>query len=112
LKKYFLSISVLICFWFSFAAAADHKTVVASDDIEWNQFSVASLGYPHTDLEIVHHITRVNSTVRQQSLPGFIGAVEPIFPVELCSTTGNNDLSSTCASKQYLSHIYPSHNFW
>ena len=75
-------------------------------------FTIAATGYPHSEFEPNRHTVSVNSGFRQQTLPGFIESAEPADRPFYKGCLPNKKNTSHISSKQYLFHIYPSHNFW
>jgi len=113
-KKYFLFISLLAYFFPAVAGAgkASFHTPCTSCLVETNAFTILTAEYPHSEFEVNSRTVFANSNFRQQSSPGFIDAseagVKPFHQKGLPNRRNTFHISS----KQYLLHIYPSHNFW
>ncbi len=80
--------------------------------VETNGYTLLSSEYPHSELVFNTHTVLANSGYRHQTLPGFITAAasseRPFRNIKLRNSGNKSHISS----KQYLFHIYPSHNFW
>jgi hypothetical protein len=115
MRKYFLFISTLFCFLAAVAGTGNcnaRKTFSSISSIEGNLYSPLSVSYPHTELEVNSHSASINSIGRQQSLQSFTPTAEfpdCYFPFSILYIKEN---ASNLSFKQYLFHIYPSHNFW
>jgi hypothetical protein len=107
-KKYFLFILSVICFLLSFAG--DHQPATAA--AEQDRYSFSSLQYPHTELEIAHNNISVHSNCRQQAFPLFADRASLVLHKDNAKGKFDFDIASFLSHKRYLSHIYPSHNFW
>jgi len=112
-KKCVLFISLLVYFLPAVSGngnASFHKSF--SLTVETNGYALLSSEYPHSAFVFNTHIVVANSGYRHQILPGFITAAasseRPFRNIKLRNSGNKSHISS----KQYLFHIYPSHNFW
>jgi hypothetical protein len=110
-KKSFLFISILLCFCKAFAGNHTVQKAAVVSSGEKDGYSFHAVNYPHTEYEINAHAASVYHSYRQQNLQNFIAADEQVQhcfhnqfakPLEIFSPV----------FRQYLFHIYPSHNFW
>jgi hypothetical protein len=110
-KKCVLFILLLLYFLPAFSGngnASFHK----SFSLTVETYTQLSSEYPHSQFVFNTHTVLANSGYRHQIVPGFIttaASSERPFPNNELRNCGNKSHSS---SKQYLFHIYPSHNFW
>jgi hypothetical protein len=112
-KKCLLFISLLVYFLPAVSGnenASFHKSFSLS--VEANGYTLLYSEYPHSELVFNTHTVLISSGNRHQILPGFITAAasseRPFQNKEMPSAYSKSHISS----KQYLFHIYPSHNFW
>jgi len=106
---------LILLFFVSYAGTVNHfsgKTSLTASQIDESDYSANSLQYPHTELEISQHSVVVNSIGRSQSFSGCINAaIATDFDESSFLPQVKEDLFNF-SFKNYLSHIYPSHNFW
>jgi len=113
-RKYFLSIVVFFCFLIAISSAGNSSaqkfTAVAVT--QGDLYSALSVNYPHSEFEVNCHPISANTSSRQQNLHGFLFFSE--FTDRRFHSNLNKDIATVnhIFSKQYLDHIYPSHNFW
>jgi len=113
-KKYFLSISILFCFLIAVSGTGKCSVSELGSAIsfEWNGCSILEVNYPHTEFEVNHHNISVSNNCHQQKQQNSIVAAEFSDRYFHKSYKQHNESSCNLACKQYLTHIYPSHNFW
>jgi hypothetical protein len=116
-KKYNLPILVAISLLLVLIIA-DFFSVVKADTFtsipdKENIYSDSTFGYPHTGTEICSFHTSAVSQANNgfKKLFGYVSY--DIKRAYNCIFNSSSDCSSRYIFlKQYLSHIYPSHNFW
>lgn len=112
-KKSLFFISILICCCEAFAGTTN--SVWRKPDFlsqrEKEQYTARAVNNPNSEFEINYHVVSVSSNCRQQSGPVFAGITETasVFHEKLANIP---ELFHQVFCKQYLAHIYPSHNFW
>jgi hypothetical protein len=113
-KKYFLFISILLCFCEVFAGSALSQVQSRSwvSPAGAGLYSTLAASYPHTEAEPSNRSASVVNSVRQHTGHGVIGAIEQLQQIDHKAFVKVPVCSSPLFCKQYLSHIYPSHNFW
>jgi len=114
MKKYFLILPIIVYFLLVVAGTGNsgtQKLVLGHQDVN-SLYTIAEANYPHTELEVNHQSVSVNSSSRHQVPQNFVAATENVhhsFPIEL---GWDNKRFPNISAKQYLDHIYPTHNFW
>jgi hypothetical protein len=112
LKKFLLVISVLLCLCKAFAGGAIFQKQAAVSPFQNGLYSLAAVNYPHTEFDIHYQNVSTSNNCRQQNLHSFTATAESIqyYSQQLFANTTEPFKQVWC--KQYLSHIYPTHNFW
>jgi hypothetical protein len=118
MKKY--SLYILICgFILSLVStgnvfSADARARPGASFLQANQTSLSSVQFPH-DKPALHASNRTNATGnfhRIQGGPAFLSHSEFRLTHALAALTSNIAGTANFSFKDYLNHIYPSHNFW
>jgi hypothetical protein len=113
LKKSLLVISVLLCLCKAFAGGnAILQKQAAVSPFQNDLYSLAAVNYPHTEFEIHYQNVSTSNNCRQQNLQSFTATAESVqySSQQLFANTTETFKQVWC--KQYLSHIYPTHNSW
>ena len=117
-KKILLPILILFCYLLALLNAGDlsFQKTISSPSLcaEELSFSNYSSGIPETDHELIslqHFVARTGNS----RFPSLIGelSLELISNRDHYSNRNQRiDVEESHSAKKYLSHIYPSHNFW
>jgi hypothetical protein len=116
-KKFCLAILILCCYLAALFNAGDvssQKTFSSSISNVELSYSNYSSGLPETDHELnnlQHFVARTGSS-RVQMLMGDLSLVTISKRNLFKNKIQFLDDQETFPSKEYLNHIYPSHNFW
>ena len=112
LKKKLLFILWLFCIAITVSGFCNNKnSLVGADDV-LSQCSVATVKYPHTELNVSYNSVNIAGSYKTHNHPNFIPGFQFTKSISLCSLRSNNEYLADFPSKRYLLHIYPSHNFW
>jgi hypothetical protein len=113
-KRYLLFISILLCFCEAFAGPTTSRIQSRSfvSPAGAGLYSTLAANYPHTEAEPSHRAASVVNNGRQHTGNGSIRVLEPLRQIDHHSLVIPSIVSSPVFCKEYLSHIYPSHNFW
>lgn len=113
-KKCLVFISILLCFCEVFAGATNYagEKAVSISLNEKESYSVRAVNHPNSELEVSYHVVSASSHCRQQNGPGFVGFSAPGQSSSCKKLANTFERSGQVFCKQYLTHIYPSHNFW
>ncbi len=118
MKKYWFPIllicSILLVFISAGNAPAKETNNAASQLGKANHHSDFNFTYPHTELKIQSRqsLTATNRNHRFQSFSGYITPEAYLRGDYSDCSLQNKDYEAGIYFKKYLSHIYPSHNFW
>ncbi|MBD0286039.1 MAG: hypothetical protein M3342_12900 [Bacteroidota bacterium] len=87
---------------------------VASQFRQVNNYSDAYFNHPHKELKVQYgqRRTALNRTYRPQSFLDAASFEDYRYAAHFNNTGQSKDYESCSRCKAYLSHIYPSHNFW
>jgi hypothetical protein len=113
-KKSLLFISVLLCFCEVFGGARNSavpKPAFVSQG-EQGLYSALAANDSHHGFEINYRTVSASSNCRQQNGQSFIGTSEPVHYSSHKRFADTAEAFTQVSCKQYLAHIYPSHNFW
>jgi len=106
---------ILICgFILSLLQPGDVFSAKSASLSRGNQIAASSIQFPHTELELHGNqwTNAAGSSYRIQGGPASLShsnfRLAHAFSMQLVNTVSTDNLSF----KDYLSHIYPSHNFW
>lgn len=82
--------------------------------IRTNALSASWLHLPHTELEVYTHSTlgAMGQAFRNLTDPGYLPFADFRLPAQSAFIAENVPAEKSFSCKEYLSHIYPSHNFW
>lgn len=111
MRKYWLSISLLPVFLLCFTGS-NGQGAHASAPQQGKDASVLAAHCAHSEIEIPHSFISAGNPIRTQSPHNLIdpgpAAAQVIGEVHHV----DGEPLPVCPFKQYLFHIYPSHNFW
>jgi len=118
-KKLF-SISFFLIFCFTLTFLNGSKPAIAGTNVLFSSFhpshsfSDLSFNHPNSEIEIgsIHNSTASHGTHGFQKIFGYVASDPGNLNKYIAFSFSDNRLPGYLFHKKYLSHIYPSHNFW
>jgi hypothetical protein len=112
------STKILFLFSFIIVVSLGYKTVslvpsAIIEDLKTETLAHQSERAPHTELEGTHfHLTPIAHTLAQKNVVPSCQLHASVFYNACISLENFQIRNSSLLIKDYLSHIYPTHNFW
>ena len=118
--KKFYGIAFILIVCFSLALLNASNSIIERTNISFSSvnpsesFSSLSFNHPNSDIEIssIHNITASQGSHGFQKILGYVAFDTRNLHKYTEFASSDNSLPGYLYLKEYLSHIYPSHNFW